>query len=552
MSGLIRQQISAGVAFKTVAPSKSMAPLIQAGDSLQIGWKDPSCVLVGDVIAISTKKGFRVHRVRRCIRQQESFSFITRGDLSLRADMPSTAEDYLGVVTAIEAGPSKIDLGSWRGRLWSRLCFAAARAAVIWHLLKVRARAFTISCSGIPFISQLFHLYYRIAANTVRLIAWGRGESVLVRRSFAWGDWSAGTSDIDLCWRVRKLDAAAIRRVWSTCSRSRKAFPVLGEVFVTDATGLEFWTRYAARGMESRFWNSPFLQSSYLEHSIKYPLDLFVRAEHGVEMLSSFLWKRYSGLDPKSGDCLSMRKAVVDILSFDWFASLPYGEFHPSRSRLVASPEFILRYTDVFKHLHSGDSDSVEGIGKTIALCLGSIDAQIRSLVSKLSLGGSARGVESGENCLFIDLENWTENLRHALEEGEPRWLFQQSEPVFFSASVRPLKAVRNPLLLPQSDPTLHQLLLRGHLANLLPTLCAPEGYLLGDLQTRTQLVLHLEALHKSVFGGESNKAKCTFPGRWLEETLPQLLQVKSELLARLIDPLSQATECPGNLPPRN
>jgi hypothetical protein len=530
LSGLIRQQIAAGIPFKTKALSKSMAPLIQVGDYLQIGWKDPSCVQTGDIVAISTQRGFRVHRVRSLLRYQETLSFITQGDLSLGPDMPLAAEDYLGVVTAIESGSTTIDLGSRRGILRSRFCFAVARVAVLWHRLKVRARALAISCADVPILSQLFHIYYRLAATSVRLIAWGRGESVLVRRSFAWGDWSAGSSDIDLCWQVKKLESAAIQRVWSLCTQSRRVFPVLGEVFLTDATDLEFWTRYAARGMESRFWNPPFLKASYIEHPIKYPLDLFVRVEHGVELLSSILWRRYSGLATKSGDSLLIRKAVVDILSFDWFASLPYREFHPSRSRLMGMPEFALRYAQVLEHLHSGASDSVEGISKTLALCLRAIDLQSRALVSKLVLEGSEAG--GSENCLFVDLEHWTENVFQALEKEKPRWLFQQSEPTFFSASVRPLRALRNPLLLPQSDPVLYQLLLRGHLANLLPTLCSPCGYLLDDLQTRRQLVLHLEALRKSVVGGELDADKNTLSARWLEETLPQLLQIKNELLA--------------------
>lgn len=86
LTALVAEQLRAGVPFRTTALSKSMAPLIRLGNQVSLAWKEPTRIVPGDVIAVATDQGFRIHRVRRVVRGDGGPSFVTQGDLSALPD----------------------------------------------------------------------------------------------------------------------------------------------------------------------------------------------------------------------------------------------------------------------------------------------------------------------------------------------------------------------------------------------------------------------------------------------------------------------------------
>ncbi len=114
----------------------SMAPLLCPGDVVivQLGKLQPR---LGDVVVRRQDGALVVHRVVKVTGEH----IITKGDASLLADPPTTLDDILGVVTAIE-GASAVDLthGVWRALGPALAAYSLLVGRAWWALSVLRRR----------------------------------------------------------------------------------------------------------------------------------------------------------------------------------------------------------------------------------------------------------------------------------------------------------------------------------------------------------------------------------------------------------------------------
>jgi signal peptidase I len=140
----------------------SMFPLIQNGDRVLVSHVH-SDIRPGDIIVFWQDGRLLIHRVIRVSGESTSPAFFTKGDNAQGFDFPSTVQEMIGKVVAIERGQRRISLDTtnWRfaGRLIAVTVSAGARLAEIGSGVKrtllgprpVRVITFLRQSISIPF-----------------------------------------------------------------------------------------------------------------------------------------------------------------------------------------------------------------------------------------------------------------------------------------------------------------------------------------------------------------------------------------------------------------
>ena len=136
VSDLIREEMAQGTPFRFRVISGSMAPLIAAGDEIEVERAGADRLRRGDIVLYTTGGVFYTHRLLARRRREDATLLVTKGDASLNPDQPWGEEQFLGKVVAIRRKDRKIDLesGKWRAMnhllgFFAVLQVAALRAA---------------------------------------------------------------------------------------------------------------------------------------------------------------------------------------------------------------------------------------------------------------------------------------------------------------------------------------------------------------------------------------------------------------------------------------
>lgn len=92
-----------GCKAKVKAGGNSMYPFIKRGSYVVIEKTDFHKIRKGDVVVFKGHKKVVAHRVISIKRNTDNWLLICKGDSSNRADVPFSAEKYIGKVTAVES-----------------------------------------------------------------------------------------------------------------------------------------------------------------------------------------------------------------------------------------------------------------------------------------------------------------------------------------------------------------------------------------------------------------------------------------------------------------
>ncbi len=137
---LISSLAARGLGFTYRELSGSMAPALRPWDQVHVEPCAPSTLRTGDIVALQTPAGLRVHRLFAVQRGPGGLWLHTAGDALVGRDPPRPASDLLGRVTSItRAGKQRYPLAGLsavRGRLrawrrWSRWRAGRALRAVL-------------------------------------------------------------------------------------------------------------------------------------------------------------------------------------------------------------------------------------------------------------------------------------------------------------------------------------------------------------------------------------------------------------------------------------
>ncbi|MHB1055971.1 MAG: S24/S26 family peptidase [Thermoleophilia bacterium] len=111
LAQLADQVLKKGAKFRFHASGNSMHPLIKNGNAIQVSVCDFYLLKPGDIILARLRSGLvLVHRVIRVSETKDIRTLEIMGDNSLTSDGPVRADEYIGLVTAVERGGRMFDL----------------------------------------------------------------------------------------------------------------------------------------------------------------------------------------------------------------------------------------------------------------------------------------------------------------------------------------------------------------------------------------------------------------------------------------------------------
>ena len=107
-----------------------------------------------------------------------------------------------------------------------------------------------------PALRTIYRSRYAAAARAVAGLADADPAiaAIYARNSYALGNWTPGSSDIDLTVIWRRAGRSQVDRFYACYDRLRERFPMLGEIEMLDEQHLEAWTAHATSGLESARW----------------------------------------------------------------------------------------------------------------------------------------------------------------------------------------------------------------------------------------------------------------------------------------------------------
>jgi hypothetical protein len=133
VSPLLADVLRRGFAVRLQATGHSMSPFVRSGDVLTIeplAGRRPS---LGDVLAVASRDGLRVHRLVGW----EGGRALLRGDVAAEADPPASKEELLGRVACVERRGRRVRLGTGPERVAIALL---SRAGVLRAVARLRQR----------------------------------------------------------------------------------------------------------------------------------------------------------------------------------------------------------------------------------------------------------------------------------------------------------------------------------------------------------------------------------------------------------------------------
>lgn len=114
---LLKQAIDSGqcIDFEIADTSKSMYPLLVAGDIVTITRLEIGRIARGDMVVFKADNGLCVHRyIRKISKHNDATEFLMKGDNMLKVDVPAVlADDILGKVATIKKSNSKINVKNY-------------------------------------------------------------------------------------------------------------------------------------------------------------------------------------------------------------------------------------------------------------------------------------------------------------------------------------------------------------------------------------------------------------------------------------------------------
>jgi hypothetical protein len=126
---ILRRALAEGRMLTLEALTGSMRYLVRPGDRLTVGGAAPTELRRGDVVAVATPFGYRVHRF---VGLDGAGWLRTRGDFKAAPDAPTPPDALLGRVLRLHRGAAVVELTGrrawWRARLVGLLSNVALRA----------------------------------------------------------------------------------------------------------------------------------------------------------------------------------------------------------------------------------------------------------------------------------------------------------------------------------------------------------------------------------------------------------------------------------------
>jgi signal peptidase I len=101
-AGLARGILSSGGSFRFIAAGQSMWPFIRNGAHLDVIRAEPKSLKIGDVVLYNSAHRVAVHRIIKITRNNNSCSFLLRGDGCYDEGEPVEAHCVIGRVVRVE------------------------------------------------------------------------------------------------------------------------------------------------------------------------------------------------------------------------------------------------------------------------------------------------------------------------------------------------------------------------------------------------------------------------------------------------------------------
>ncbi len=116
LAAMLREGVEAGQQPRLAVISNSMAPLLQAGDQVEVTRCALASLTAGSIIVVEAQGATLTHRYWRTITHAGQPYLLTRGDRVLSYDAPHAADAIIGrITTRIRAGqPRSLDNGTGR------------------------------------------------------------------------------------------------------------------------------------------------------------------------------------------------------------------------------------------------------------------------------------------------------------------------------------------------------------------------------------------------------------------------------------------------------
>ncbi len=124
---LIQSRLQSGDSVHFTVPTGSMLPLLRVGDVVRVCGFPVEKTRPGDIVVSKFGAGWRVHRLIEIRDADGQLFFITKGDNAPLADEPWPAEDWVGLVTAINTGGREQDLRTSQFHTFNRVLAQLSR-----------------------------------------------------------------------------------------------------------------------------------------------------------------------------------------------------------------------------------------------------------------------------------------------------------------------------------------------------------------------------------------------------------------------------------------
>ncbi len=132
MQELVQTRLQSGATVHFTVPTGSMLPALRVGDGVRVSGLSPTEACPGDLVVSKFGAGWRVHRLLSIRDEGSQLVLVTKGDNTPCADEPWPAEDWVGVVVALQRGKHADDLRTPPVRACNRVLACLSRTQ--WHI----------------------------------------------------------------------------------------------------------------------------------------------------------------------------------------------------------------------------------------------------------------------------------------------------------------------------------------------------------------------------------------------------------------------------------
>ncbi len=324
---ILSEKLKQGQKLQVTAVTASMRYLIQPGATLEVVHVDPHKLKRGDIVAVLTGYGYRIHRIHS-ISRGEIPRFVTRGDFKVETDFPFGSAEILGKATNVQWRGGTLCLDQTKGWLLGWFIGKTSRFSVQIFRLRsqfLNLRDFVIRTAHLPLLGRVYVALYHLAIRHFSLLVLREPNilSVFLRRGLAGSGWLPGRSDIDLAVILSKDSTQTLQNLEQRHRRLKKIYPFLGELWLGSLDDFRLWTQFSSRGFEVLGWRliggEDCRDVEYVVDDMKLRKDLILELLVGFQILSMPLCRLFSYTSLSTTHWYQIEKGCLEILRVCYF-----------------------------------------------------------------------------------------------------------------------------------------------------------------------------------------------------------------------------------------